>query len=101
MSRAPLIARNASHGNVSPFDKWTLVHIAWGAGAGLGRLNPWAFLALTTVYEVVEFLHESPHGSKLFGSKRPESGVNMAADVGVAGVAYALGRWTTTPKRRP
>ena len=70
--RGPLVARRAADGNLSPFDLWTLVHIAWGTGAGLGRLNPWAFLGLTTVYEVVEFLHESPRGSKLFGSKRPE-----------------------------
>jgi hypothetical protein len=90
--RVPLIARTRAESNVAPFDWWTLVHIGWGAGAGALRANPWAFLGATAVYEVLEFCHEHPRGSPLFGSKRPESAANMLADVGVATLAYAIAR---------
>ena len=78
--------------NLSPLDGWTLVHIAWGGLAGALGMNPWAFMLTTGAYEVLEYAHEHPHGSRIFGSKRPESPANMIADVGVAAVAYGLTR---------
>jgi len=90
--RRPIIARSSADGNVSPIDGWTAIHAAWGGiGGGLG-MNPWAWLLVTAAYEVLEFAHESPSGSRLFGSKRPESAANMVMDVGVAAVAYGLAR---------
>jgi len=90
--RRPIVARSAAEGNVSPLDGWTLVHVAWGGLAGGLGLNPWAFMLATAAYEVLECAHESPSGSRLFGSKRPESPANMVMDVGVAAVAYGLAR---------
>ena len=89
---ARVLARSSAETNRAVFDGWTLLHVAWGAGAGGLGLNPWAFLALTGAYELAEYLHEHPHGSRLFGTKAPESGANMVADVGVAALAYALAR---------
>jgi hypothetical protein len=76
----PLVARSSADTNRAVFDGWTLIHVGWGAGAGLGGLNPWAFLALTGAYELLEYLHEHPSGSRVFGTKRPESAANMVAD---------------------
>lgn len=92
MSSTRLVARSSSDRNRAVFDGWTLVHIAWGSGAGALGLNPWAFLAATGAYEILEYVHEHPSGSRLFGTKRPESGANMVADVGVAALAYAVAR---------
>lgn len=91
MTRSP-IARSPEQANVSPFDAWTLVHIGWGGIAGALGMNPWAFMAITGAYEVLEYAHEHPHGSRIFGSKRPESAANLVTDVGVAAVAYGLAR---------
>lgn len=88
----PLIARTRADTNVSPLDAWSLAHAAWGTTAGVLGLNPWAFLAATAAYEVLEFVHESPRGSPIFGSKRPESPANLIADVGVAALAYGVAR---------
>jgi hypothetical protein len=90
--RTPIVARSHEQSNVAPLDGWTLVHVAWGGIAGGLGMNPWAFLAATAAYEVLEFVHESPSGSTIFGSKRPESPANMLMDVGVAAVAYGLAR---------
>lgn len=90
--RVPLIARSAADTNRSPIDGWTIVHACWGGIAGALGANPWAFLALTASYEAIEYAHESPRGSRLFGSKRPESPANVLADVGIAGLAYGLAR---------
>ncbi len=92
MMSSRIIARSREDTNQAVFDAWSIVHVAWGAGAGGAGLNPWAFLALTGLYELLEFAHEYPNGSRIFGTKRPESGANMVADVGVAAVWYALAR---------
>jgi hypothetical protein len=55
-------------------------------------LHPAAFLVLTGAYELLEWGLEHPSGSRLFGTKRPESGANMVADVGVAALCYAVAR---------
>jgi hypothetical protein len=73
-------------------DAWSLVHVGWGAAAGAGRLNPWAFLALTCLYELIERKVQSPHGSEIWGCKAPESTANAVMDVGLAGVAYGVAR---------
>lgn len=44
------------------------------------------------VYEVMEYLHEYPSGSELFGTKRPESIVNAVTDVAVFWVGYLAGQ---------
>lgn len=90
--RRPIVARSEADGNVSPLDGWTLVHVGWGGLAGGLGMNPWAFMLATAAYEVLEFAHEHPSGSRIFGSKRPESAANMVMDVGVAAVAYGLAR---------
>ena len=89
---APLVARSSVDTNLAAFDGWTLVHVAWGLGAGGLGLGPWWFLGLTGLYELLEFAHEYPNGSAVFGTKRPESAENLVADVGVAALGYALAR---------
>jgi len=89
----PFIAVRKDQGNAAVFDVWTLVHIGWGFTAGAMRMNPWLFVGLSTVYEVAEYAHEYPSGSVLFGSKRPEIGTNMVADLGVAMLGYSIGNW--------
>ena len=92
MARPPLVSRSRAADNRSPCDGWTLVHIGWGTVSGAARMPAWLFLALTVAYEVGEYMHEYPHGSRLFGTKRPESAPNAIADVGVACLGYALAR---------
>lgn len=91
--RVPLVARSDADSNVSPVDAWTIVHACWGGIAGALGANPWAFLAVTGAYEILEYAHEHPRGSRVFGSKRPESAANLVTDVGVAAVAYGLARY--------
>lgn len=75
---------------VSAVDEWTPVHAATGAAAaGVGLSFPLA-ITLAVLYEGVEYLHESPRGSKLFGSKRPESGANIAVDLAAFVVGYGI-----------
>ena len=77
--------------NTTAFDRWSLLHGAVGMAAGLARVNFWLFLGAISVYELVEFLMESPAGSKLFGSKKPESAVNMLTDLGIGISTYTVG----------
>ena len=78
--------------NVTPFDSWSLVHIA--SGIVLGAVGVPLTQTMTTLigFEVMEWTLEHPSGSRLFGTKRHESQVNVAADIGVALLAYALTR---------
>jgi len=78
--------------NASPFDAWTLVHIASGVVLGAVGLPLPQTVAALVAYEVLEWSIEHPSGSAIFGSKRPESQVNVAADIGVALLGYALAR---------
>jgi hypothetical protein len=78
--------------NAKMLDKWSAVHVATGLGAGaVGLSFPWA-MGLAAAYEIVEYAHEWPKGSILFGSKRPESGINVVADLAVFAVGWWLGR---------
>jgi hypothetical protein len=88
----PIVARSSADKNRAVIDGWTAVHAGWGIGAGLAGLGPWWFLGLTGAYELLEYVHEHPRGSPIFGTKRPESGPNMVADVGVAALCYAVTR---------
>lgn len=78
--------------NVAPFDKWTPLHGAVGALAGAAGVSPPAFLALVVGFEIFESTLETPGGSALFGTKRPESARNVAVDLAVSVGAYALVR---------
>jgi hypothetical protein len=78
--------------NAKMLDKWSAAHVATGVGAGAAGLSfPWA-MGLAAAYEVVEYAHEWPKGSVLFGSKRPESGINVVADLVVFAAGWWLGR---------
>jgi hypothetical protein len=77
--------------NQAPVDKWTAVHALSGLGVGLFGVSAPVALAGAAAYEVVEYAHEWPRGSVLFGSKRPESIANVASDLLVYGAAYWLG----------
>jgi hypothetical protein len=89
----PLIANSETRLNAAVIDEWSLVHVSMGALAAALGMSGWTFVTLATAYEVVEFLHESPRGSWIFGSKRPEWDVNMVSDLAVAFGAYALTAW--------
>lgn len=78
--------------NEAPVDGWTAVHTGMGFGAGLLGLSAPVALGGAVAYEVVEYAHEWPKGSKLFGSKRPESGLNIAVDIGVFAFGWWVGR---------
>lgn len=71
-------------------DGWTLVHAATGVLGAYFRLNPWIFAGGSLVYELAEFWHEYPSGSRLFGTKGPESTKNALTDLSAAFLAYAI-----------
>jgi hypothetical protein len=85
------LARSEEQTNAAVFDGWSLVHVLTGTAAGLVGLGAWLYLAASLTYELVELYHESPSGSRLFGSKRPEDSSNLVADVGLGCLGYALG----------
>lgn len=76
--------------NVGLIDQWTLVHAGTGVLAAYLGMNPWVFVGLSSVYELVEFWHESPAGSRLFGTKGPEATKNALTDLAAAFLAYAV-----------
>lgn len=78
--------------NEAPVDGWTAVHAGVGVGAGLVGASLPLSMAGAVAYEVVEYAHEWPKGSKLFGSKRPESAANIAVDLLVFAGGWWLGR---------
>lgn len=69
--------------NSAMFDSWTIVHGLTGLGLGLLGVGPKLALPSAVAYEVIEYAHEWPKGSLLFGSKRPESFQNIAADLSI------------------
>jgi len=77
--------------NEDAIDSWSTVHALSGLGVGLfGISAPLAFGG-AVVYEIIEYAHEWPRGSLLFGSKRPESPLNVATDLAFYTAAYWLG----------
>lgn len=67
--------------NAAMFDGWSPVHFLSGVSLGvLGVPLGWT-IAVASTYEIVEYMHEWPKGSILFGSKRPESAANVIADM--------------------
>jgi len=77
--------------NQDAIDSWSAVHALTGLAAGLWGLSPIVAFGSAVAYEVVEYAHEWPRGSKLFGSKRPESALNVASDLAFYTAAYWLG----------
>ncbi len=86
-----LIATTRDQGNVAALDSWSLVHFGTGVLWGLLGWNAWLFVFGHVAYEVGELIHESPSGSKIFGSKRPESDLNMVSDLSVAFAGVVAG----------
>jgi len=68
--------------NTTPFDAWSLVHLATGIVLGAVGLPLPQTVAGLAAFEVLEWTLEHPSGSPIFGTKRPESEVNVAADIG-------------------
>ena len=93
MSRAPFFAASDDRINASVVDEWSWVHFGTGFLAGAVGFNAWAYTFGHLVYEVLEYAHEYPNGSTLFGSKHPEWDVNMVADMAVGFSGYVLARW--------
>jgi hypothetical protein len=77
--------------NESALDAWSTVHGLTGLSAGLLGVSPLTAFGGAVAYEVVEYAHEWPRGSVLFGSKRPESPLNVATDLAIFTAAYWLG----------
>lgn len=77
--------------NESAVDRWTWVHALNGMGLGLLNASPLVAIGLAAAYEVAEWHHER-HGSRIFGTKRPESWANIAGDTVAYAGAYVLGR---------
>jgi hypothetical protein len=78
--------------NETPFDAWSLVHIASGYILGVLAVPLPQTLAGLVAFELLEWTLEHPSGSRMLGTKRPESQINVATDIGVALVAYGLAR---------
>lgn len=80
--------------NEGILDSWTAVHALTGLSAGFSGVSAPLALGGAAAYELVEYAHEWPRGSVLFGSKRPESAQNVVSDLVVYGLTYWLGsRW--------
>jgi hypothetical protein len=77
--------------NQELFDSWTAVHALAGLGVGLFGTSAPVALGGAVAYEALEYAHEWPRGSVLFGSKRPESVQNVVGDLVVYGATYWLG----------
>lgn len=89
MARGQLIA-DKNESNHSVFDGWSFVHAAVGVAAAASGMSAWTYAFLCVGYEVVEYMHEYPKGSKIFGSKEPEWELNVAADLALGLGAFAL-----------
>ena len=76
------------------------MHAVAGAVAGASNISLLPFGALLVSFELFEHAIESPRGSKLLGTKRPETQVNVATDLAAALAVYALTRHALSPSRR-
>lgn len=91
--RAPFFATSEARTNASVVDEWSLVHFGTGFLAGALGMNPWLYVFGHAGYEVVEFFHEYPRGSRIFGTKHEEWDVNMVSDLSIGFAGYVLARW--------
>lgn len=80
--------------NVSAVDQWSLVHALNGLGMGLLGVSPLVAGGAAAAYELGEFYHER-HGSRIFGTKEPESWANIVGDSVLYATTYYLGRRRT------
>lgn len=78
--------------NETAIDAWSLVHASSGYVLGALAIPLPQTIAALIAFELLEWTLEHPSGSKLFGTKRPESQVNVACDIGLALVLYAVAR---------
>lgn len=77
--------------NQSMFDRWTPAHIAAGMLARHLGVSFQAYAVLSLGYEIVESQLESPGAkSRIFGTKRPETQMNVAGDMGAGFLGYYL-----------
>jgi len=87
--------------NEAIFDRWTWAHIGAGLLAGLSPISlPWA-VGLAVAYEAIEWAHEYPSGSRLFGTKRPESARNIMGDLSTFALAFEVARAIYPRKVKP
>ena len=77
--------------NETAFDEYTAGHFAVGFFAGFLGVRFWFYIFTSAVYEAIEFSMESPNGNPIFGTKRPESPVNVATDLAVGLFGYGVG----------
>ena len=78
--------------NESLLDKWSIIHSIVGYSAGKYGVNLFWFFVAIVSYEFFEYSIESPHGSKFFGTKQPESYKNITSDLLLAVFFYLLAR---------
>lgn len=96
--RAPFFALTPGRANAAVVDEWSILHFGSGFLAGLSGMSGWTFLFLALGYEVVEYAHEHPSGSFIFGTKGPEWDVNVAADLALSATGFALAAWLSGRK---
>ncbi len=77
--------------NKTPIDWWTPMHFGSGLVVGLLGVPFWAAVAITVGYEVLEYYHETPSGSLLFGSQSVETPLNSTIDVAAYLAGWSLG----------
>jgi len=75
-------------------DAWTLNHVATGYVAAKLGLSWSTYLALALGYEAFEHWMESPGGHPWFGTKRPESALNVTGDIVFGVLGYEVGKKT-------
>lgn len=90
-----LIATQKSEQNEAAFDPWSVVHFSMGLAFGL---MGWGFvpsMGVAVAYDAAEQVFErSEAGQSFFNTSGPESISNIAADVALFGVGWALGaKW--------
>lgn len=92
------IATRKQDQNEAMLDPWSVVHFSMGLAFGLMGWKLMPAMGLAVAYDVAEQVFErSEAGQKFFNTSGPESLGNIAADIGVFGVGWALGtRWNSS-----
>ena len=76
--------------NKSLVDSWTISHVVLGGLSNLVGLSYLQYLAGAAAFELLEHSIESPKGSPLLGTKRPESPMNVAGDLIAGSTGYFI-----------